>query len=437
MMEDNKNPKCRTFLLDDLPAQEDAFSSVESIGPHQRVANAIVDLIALPEEHGGKMIGVEGGWGSGKSTIVKFVQEAMVTQEHCTVIPFDAWAHEGDPLRRTYLETIIRHLQKNKWIEEHRWNAKKEEIANRRKVKHTKTVPKPTLLGTLLGISLLLVPAGTAFLGSSLSTRITFDIKGSPAWGFIFGILLSFAPILVIFIHAISLLLKKKPFSLRSVFNRDDWSFLEGKAISETKTETVETPNPTSIEFEGYFTDIMVEALCGDKKRRLLLVLDNLDRVEQEDAIRIWSTLQTFFQEGNHKNDTWFKQLWVLVPYDPQGLRKLWDKVDRDDLVSDSFIDKSFQVRFQVPPPVLSDWKSYLFKLLKKALPDHGDNDYHTLYRVFEHFRNIDAPPTPRELKLYVNQVGAIHRQWHDEFPIGHIAYYVIQGRNHQSITDL
>ena len=32
---------------------------------------------------------------------------------------------------------------------------------------------------------------------------------------------------------------------------------------------------------------------------------------------------------------------------------------------------------------------------------------------------------TPRELKLYVNQIGVIHRQWQHQFPLDHIAYYV------------
>ena len=32
-----------------------------------------------------------------------------------------------------------------------------------------------------------------------------------------------------------------------------------------------------------------------------------------------------------------------------------------------SFLDKSFQIRFEVPPPNLSDWRSYLLELLDEA----------------------------------------------------------------------
>lgn len=50
--------KCLTFLIEDVPADEDAF------GPHLRVADAIADLIESSEK-GGKVIGLEGGWGQG------------------------------------------------------------------------------------------------------------------------------------------------------------------------------------------------------------------------------------------------------------------------------------------------------------------------------------------------------------------------------------
>lgn len=64
-----ESPVCPTILLDDVPATEDAF------GPHKRIADAIVSLVT--SEPGGRAIGVEGGWGSGKSTVVAFVRNAL------------------------------------------------------------------------------------------------------------------------------------------------------------------------------------------------------------------------------------------------------------------------------------------------------------------------------------------------------------------------
>lgn len=224
-----------------------------------------------------------------------------------------------------------------------------------------------------------------------------------------------------------------------------DWAFLVGNSITETKQDIIETPEPTSIEFEDDFRRLMRTALPNDSKRRTMIVLDNLDRVDHKDALSIWTTLQTFLQDRHTNPEPWCNKIWIIVPYDPSGLRKLWDtRVFNknsssenvvDKIVSDSFIDKIFQLRFEVPPPVLSNWKAYLFKLIADALPRHDVDDQHTIYRVFNYEKAKNGEtPTPRELKLYVNQIGAIHRQWQHTFPIGHIAYYAILRRANTDI---
>ena len=57
--------RCPTRLLPDTPADTDSF------GSHERVAHSIAEVVQT--ESGGKAIGLEGGWGSGKSTIVKLI----------------------------------------------------------------------------------------------------------------------------------------------------------------------------------------------------------------------------------------------------------------------------------------------------------------------------------------------------------------------------
>ena len=84
----------KTTLLDDSPATSDAF------GAHQRIAGAVLQLVE--NEPGGKAIALIGQWGSGKSTVVNLAQNAA--PKNVGVFVFDAWAHQGDPLRRTFLE---------------------------------------------------------------------------------------------------------------------------------------------------------------------------------------------------------------------------------------------------------------------------------------------------------------------------------------------
>lgn len=377
------------------------------------------------------MIGLEGGWGSGKTTVINFMQEHLDSEPDITLFAFDAWAHERDPLRRSFLESLIRHLQQIKWIDRERWDDVINRIANRRRVTTTKTIPHTTTFGKYLIISALFVPVGAA-LGTTF---------------FPTGILLSDAPLIVVLFKTLVQIKNNLSKTTTDDGSHQDvalseWALLTGNATSETNQDTTETPEPTSIDFEAEFRNLMGDALSASKSQKLVLVLDNLDRVNAEDALIMWSTLQTFLQDRSTEVTDWFKKIWIIVPYDKSGLRRLWAAQGTNsaqgvgnypDGIVDSFIDKSFQIRFEVPPPVLSNWKLYLAQLVKEALPKHL-SDAHVISRVLSHsMAKTTDSPTPRELKLYVNQIGSLHLQWGHEFPISHLAYYSALQRRYQT----
>ncbi|MGH9900773.1 MAG: P-loop NTPase fold protein, partial [Pyrinomonadaceae bacterium] len=493
---------CGTVLLPDVPTSKDAFNlpEQEQYGPHQTVAEAIADLISAPDAEG-VSIGLEGSWGSGKTTVVNLLREELKGATDITLIPFDAWAHEGDPLRRTFLETTIRHLQHLGWVDERKWNETIEEIAKRRQVVETKDTPVFDHFAKAALLTPLLIPLGGALFGQALrENNITLDNTGDVAWKFIFelsfGLLLSFAPLVV-------LAFKK---------GRDAWGTLLTKGVLERRTEiSNKTVNPTSIEFEDKFRELMKQAL-DDPSRRIVLVLDNLDRVDSKDALSMWSTLQTFLQhkpEGQRRagdeQSPWHKRLWTLVLYDAKALRLLWEKrgdgrdkeappqhtggdraaaggqsvaAGKDGEqntegrpaagegvvakgngagsearngggeIAASFIDKSFQIRFEVAPPLLSNWRDFLKECLKQAFPGHRQNnaELHRVYRVMfiDRVSTNRPAPTIRELKLYVNQIGALHRQiaarhrcgGAEGFTLPLLAYYVLLRRRDVDVVD-
>lgn len=394
------------------------------------------------------MIGVEGGWGAGKTTVINLLRAELSDNKLVRLAIFDAWAHEGDPLRRTYLESLIADLCEYEWIAKEKWQRALEELAHRRKTSTSRIAHKTSLLGKWFGSATLVVPIGLILLKRALDAGLTIGLHLPVSWPFVIGAPLSLAEFIVLLVF---LVLNK----LHKLGDEFEWALFEGKTTTETTQETTETPQPTSIEFERRFRELMDDALPEDSGRFLTVVFDNLDRVNIKDAQAIWATLQTFLQHRGQKHDRWFRRICIVVPYDPSGLRQLWDKRnesekpgnqlgappplqrrygDSDNFVSDSFMDKSFQLRFEVPPLVLSDWKSYLMDLISDALPSHPAEDRQLIYRVYHAGRGTDKPPTPRELKLYVNQIGAIHRQWQHTFPLGHVAYYACIRREHGDI---
>ena len=126
----------RVVLLEDSPA------SVDSFGAHSRVSTAIAELIAS-DAPGGKVIGLEGGWGTGKTTVTHLLKERLSGNPEHGFVVFDTWAHEGDPLRRTFLEEMINSLVDREWASNKSWGVKLDEIARRRKETTKKTIPKP------------------------------------------------------------------------------------------------------------------------------------------------------------------------------------------------------------------------------------------------------------------------------------------------------
>ena len=122
------NNKYEYKLLREEVASQDAFSQKT----HEHIADSIVSLIE--NEKGGTTIGLEGSWGSGKSTVISLMTSKL---SDAKVFIFDAWAHEGDCLRRIFLESILEFfIKKLNSAELHgdiAWFQKKVETISKRK----------------------------------------------------------------------------------------------------------------------------------------------------------------------------------------------------------------------------------------------------------------------------------------------------------------
>lgn len=416
---------CPTFLVHDTPATDDSF------GPHRKVAHAIAKLVT--SEDGGRSIGISGKWGSGKSTVINLLRKELSKLEDVKVWVFDAWAHEGDPLRRIFLESLIGFLREKKWVVENRWKEKVEELSRRRKITNQTNYPSLSFTGWLLGISIILIPLGVTFLAQGLRDGVTFSRNSGPLnMLFVVGIFFTLLPIFFligkILLEEARYRIKKGEKGKRPQY-RELLAILVNKAVIDTKSETIETDDPTSIEFENNFAELMSEAL-SKANRRLVLVIDNLDRIDAPDALKIWSTLQTFSQQGpTHR--VWLPNLWVIMPFDHDSIVKIWEKdIEHDGKLAESFLDKSFQIRFEVPAPLMSDWHEFMLSTLKAAFPKHEHEDFHPIYRLLAVFcEEENRTPTPREIKLLANQIGALHRQHGDSVLLAHMAYYVLLTR--------
>ncbi|MFT6069963.1 MAG: energy-coupling factor transporter ATP-binding protein EcfA2 [Bacteriovoracaceae bacterium] len=419
-----KRPKVRT--ISDTPASSDAF------GPHKRIADALYSVIQ--DEPGSKAIALAGSWGSGKSTVVKLF-EGLVDKNKEAVFVFDAWSHEGDPLRRSFLESFLEYLEDIEWTKGERWKTEKEKISRRREESQTIVSSGLSEYGKGLAFSTIAVPLGVAlvskhgmFFDNPPNVLVQFLPIGLTIFPILFGTLiwLAMRPWRKIFQKGF-ITTNKAPYEDESFY-----SILRTGKQEITKNITSKTPDPTSLEFNQLFSDILEETLKGNEKK-LVIVMDNLDRIAPETAINIWATMRVFFDTHETKSQEIRNRFWLLVPFDPNAIESLWRREGNDGTpvnFAKSFIDKSFQLTFHVAPPVLSDWKNFLFSQLKEALPEHTEEDFHGVYRIY---LLSNREPSPRDMKIFVNEIGELYRQWGENIPLVLQAAYVLNRNKDRS----
>lgn len=457
-------------LLDDKPSDNDATG-----GGHKRVAEAIARLIE--RERGGKAIALEGSWGSGKSSVVRmlgvafteFAEEAKKSNKkkdpkpqdrtnHDEQLPtdylvytFDAWKHEGDPLRVAFLRGLVDELHGKGWLDEAQhddWKLTFDELTSAIRTERTnrraRLRPQDILAITCLLAAVPAIPLWVRLQGAFTAWSSAWVLANSLLLVALLPVAIGLLEYLRVRIFGMPREETEKP---RGYFKTLVWKAKHKQGVVELlltrqprehTTTFAEPPTVTTELFERKYAELMQEVLNDWPERRLILVIDNLDRLDCDDALAIWSTMRTFLEMRPAKTE-WAGWMWVLVPYDREQMGRLWDgkanvaegePAPLHDRPS-SFLDKTFAVRFDVPPLLLANWEKalgcYLREALGKALSDEEIEGIVRLSRKYASSRR--HPPTPRHLKLFVNDIGALVRQYGDEFPLESLAAYAILRR--------
>jgi hypothetical protein len=415
-------------ILERTPSSEDELQC------HKPLAAAIASLIRSAT--GGKAIALLGGWGTGKSTVVNLLKgdlEAATESDtkNTRVLVFDAWAHQGDPLRRSFLTWIFDQLSREEWVNRSTLEPDFKKTVGLCETVKTTTRKSVSIWGGLIGIYGVLAVAA----GSVLPKWDPSKPRETGPFLWINGVIASLA----ILLPALAWL-SNRPHARfwREEFwtkyrdpNTQSFYQLLIKDSGEEKTiETNRTLDPTSTEFRKFFGDVCSACLGVDKNRRLVVVIDNLDRVDPTDALSMWGTMRVFFEFDDGKGNEWADNFWLVVPFDPTALLRLWQGED-ESLVA-AFVDKTFDVVYRVPPPTLTRRKDFFKRKLSEALPALAPADCDVIYRMVDRFR--DQVVSPREIKLFVNRLVTLHLQWKSKgIDCAVLALYVLKaGLRHQ-----
>lgn len=379
-------------LLADIPAGKNAMQ-----GPHHRIAKAIATLIRNCK--GGQSIRLDGDWGVGKSTIVRLLadefepQPAQAGEPDVVVFEYDAWVHTGDPLRRAFFESLVARLR-GRWLpalrapgDQDEWTDRIEFLAKRLKKSSRQSEPvfrdNDQTLITLLLCAGLVAPLLSSAVSSLAQGKGFFT---SLAWAAVLG-WGAYKILRPLTGRTLGLILRRQP---------------DGENVTVT-----EAGEPTSLDFQNAFFALLGTVL-GDRKhatanRRLVIVVDNLDRVDESEVRATWALLRSFLDNPAFRAEPWYERVWLLVPMARPDKVNPGGTATPQDM--NNALEKVFQVQFTVPDMTTHFWRSFFEDRMNQAF-DKLDRQYRdTVIDLYAE----EHPRTPRAIVRYINSLVALY----------------------------
>lgn len=391
------------------PSGEDLFEGKS----HEAISKIIAQQIKCANHC--QMIGIDGGWGSGKSNLVKLISKELnqnVSDKRKQQFPFityDAWGHSSDLQRRTILEEITKSLIDDFNCLDNSWKGKLNELLSKKKSTHSKKVPR---LNTAIKVGILLVVL------TPLINWMVSLVPNDCIWGKIVTSLLPYiAGIIYIVIK------KKRDDKKYGIIHSSTFSsymeelFLvyEDKISEESTYEVISEKEPSSSQFKEWMHNLD-KSIKENKK--VVLVFDNMDRLPIVKVQEFWAAIHSFFAEEH------FANLVVIVPFDRSHIINAFKSEDNENnshCYGSDFINKTFSVVYRVPPPIMSDWKAFFCNKWKEAFGDNSqpDNEITQIYDA------LTLEITPRNIIAFINEIVTLKSNSDDSIPNRYLALYI------------
>lgn len=398
-------------LLSNEPCREDAFEGHS----HQHIAEQLVRLIKSDADR--HIIGIEGGWGSGKSNLISLVNKGLngdsVYEKDFkhkeSTFPFfvyDAWGHQADYQRRAILEELTHDLTNEKKIlDRDKWNGKLQELLAKRRRTTTKEVPA---LGVGFVVSIIL---------TLLTPLVVFLVGLVPENLWWLKLIVAILPYLIGIVYAVynrisSLKKNEQKCSLANILSELILVYKDQIKENETYT-TVSEKEPSSAEFKAWMDEVDKDLKTLNKT--LIIVFDNMDRLPSQKVESLWSSIHSFFSDKTYDN------IKVLIPFDRQHVKKAFKNEDANgESYGNDFINKTFDVVFRVPPPIMTGWQLYMEDMWEKAFGE--DAQLHI--SVTQIYDALSKSHTPRKIIAFINEVATIKMTLRDDIPDRYIALF-------------
>lgn len=401
-------------LLSKVPCNDDLFEGEA----HRKLAIEISDEIRNDDNC--TIIGIDGGWGSGKSNLVGMIQKELSVGSNGAKYHFftyDAWGHQTDLQRRTILEELTSDLVKGQTpiLNENSWKDSLENLLAKKKHTTTKTIPAIGI-GTIVSMFSILLTPFVTHLASLVSVE----------W-------LKQAILVIPYVFAYSFFGYRHYRKMKEKYKQN---FTLEKCLSEffliykddikeeTKFETISEKEPSSRQFKEWIHEID-NSLKQNDGIVLVLVIDNMDRLPKQKVQELWAAIHSCFSEEKYTN------IRIIVPFDRLHIRNAFQSENlvrqcdgKDNAITvygDDFINKTFYIVYTVPPPILSGWMHYFKDRWKEAFGNSAIVDY----SVLQVYDMLTKEQSPRKIIAFINQFVTIRNLCDERIEDKYIALYI------------
>lgn len=394
-------------FLDNKPCGKDLFAG----GSHDKTAIQVANLI---KNDNAKIIGIDGGWGSGKSNLVHLIENELKNDKYHFFV-YNAWGFQSDFQRRSILENLTSFLVDNtNVLREEKWNGRLLQLLSRKRSVGTKVVKELSAISkvsALLALSMPLLIFVDSLIKNILGKLIYWVLVA-----LIFFLLLCYFQIKSM--KKYGQVVSVSNFIHELFFSYMDYTNEKGKDSIEQsmKYETIYDEEPSSRDFRNWMNDINKDL----KDNKLVIVFDNMDRLPNNKVQELWSAIHCFFAEEKYNN------IYVIVPFDREHIKSAFKS---EDHISDNnnskcfgndFINKTFDVVYRVSPPVLSDWKAYFMDKWKEAFNTNVSSKVTQIYDL------LSKVITPRGIIAFINEFVSIRQISDASIPDEYIALFIL-----------
>lgn len=394
----------------------------------KRLSNAIAEHITSTDSRETnnnipRIIGLKGEWGVGKSNVIRQLQENEKIKSDYYIFEYDAWGHQEDLQRRSFLETLTERLlndeKYNNYLSKDEkvvkswetgnnitWKEKLNELLARKRITHNKSIPVFNGGALWTALFLSLTPISTFIAERLEAQKIVTSI---PLLG-----LIAFCPILLGLIV----------WGITCIFNKDarSWGYLlkisKDITTSVKNFETINEEEPSVAKFSRWMNDLS-NYISKQKKPKLIIVYDNMDRLPADKVKELWSSIHTFFSENG------FPNIWVIIPFDEKHLSCAFGESNDREQLTKHFINKIFPIVYRVKPTFITDYEVIFDTLFNEAFGTTEEED--TKKSISRIFRLEKPNATIREMIEFINQLVVMKSIWKQEVELLFCAIFKIK----------